>query len=45
MPTIVAVALVGLSSLAWADTIGPIGAVLTLAALSVPSGRQRYSAT
>lgn len=44
-PAIVAITLVFVSSLAWADTIGPIGAVLTLAALSVPPGRQRYSAT
>lgn len=45
VPTIVALTLVGLASLAWVDTIGPIGAVLTLAALSVPPRGQRYSAT
>ena len=36
VPAVVALTLVGLASLAWVDTIGPIGAVLTLAALSVP---------
>ena len=45
VPTVVTLILVGLASLAWVDTIGPIGAVLTLAALSVPPSRQRYSAT
>ncbi len=45
VPAVVALFLVGLASSAWIDTIGPIGAVLTLAALSVPPSRQRYSAT
>ena len=43
---IAAIMLVFLASPAWADTIGPIGAVLTLAALTVPpavSGTRRRS--
>jgi hypothetical protein len=45
VPAVVALVLVGLASLAWADTIGPIALPITLAALSVPADRQRYSAT
>lgn len=45
VPAVVAMVLVALASLAWADTIGPIAVVLGLVALSVNPRRQRYSST
>lgn len=44
IPAVVALMMVALASLVWVDTIGPIGAMLTLAALSINPRGQRYSA-